>query len=344
MSPKLDRTQQLNEILDEAENSPGALQSAAQRIQTHDPELASDLRLIAALRNVAPARPEMETARLAIGQRLTREILAESGGGAEPASLRTLHLSEPPMPEVTATNALAPSLAARASIIIRPVARWARQRKRAVISIAVAAAILLAVGVTLSMASVDSLPGSPLYGLKLSEESFLLALPLGPDAHAQVLSMVAMRRLHEAQAEAQAHHDAEAQSLLNQYNQDMIQLITLAASVNAHDGDSSAITAQISQLVLTQDSILRSSTTMGDSLFQQALSASAATVQQTLQQQHIALPNGNAQNNDKGRSPQPTATATATPTPSPQATPTPPGVSGSHGHGHHHGGGGSNNQ
>ena len=347
MISDMDRPQMFNDILDAAEGDPEALRAAARQMSTHDGELAEDLHLAALLRDVAPARSEVDSARLHIGQLLTREILADPASDeARHIPFRPLRLSEPPnfAGEPVASAETAPDSARPATQAASPTrapGAWRLSQRRTVASGAAAAALFLALTVGLSIAAADSLPDSPLYGLKRGEETVLLTLPLDENTHARALGMVALRRLTEAQAEARAHHDTQATALLTQYSGDMVQLITLAATIQAHKQDSSAVTAQISQLVQAQSIVMQSAPALGDSAFSAALSSSVTIVQATLAQQHVNVPGMNGQNPGKDHSGQPTPTPSPTqsPTPTPSGTPTP-----SHGHGHEHSGASANTQ
>ena len=341
MISKMDREGQFNSILDSAEGDADSLLFAARQIERRDADLSANLHLLAQLRQTAPSRAEIDKARLRVGQRLTRDIFADPDDvGAQERALRQLRLSEPPETAVypaismrDATSAPTPS-ASPTPTLAYPKRTFTR--RRVIMGTAAAAALFLALSAGLTAASAQSLPESPLYNVKLAEESILLAFPQSDNTRAQTLSMIAERRLMEAQAEANAHHDSEATTLLSQYNGDMRQLIMLAASVNQQHGDSSAITAQIAQVIQTQQTIQLAAAAQGDSTFTQALSDSAATVSVTLKKQNVTLPgaNGNAgQNNGKGHG----GVSSATPTIGP--TPTPPGSSGSHSHGHGNGNG-----
>jgi hypothetical protein len=341
IDPGIDRERQFDSILDASMGSGDMLLAAARQIQPRDAEMSTNLRLIALLHETAPAKSEIDAARLRIGQRLTREIFVDpSDEEAQKRAIRPLRLSEPPETPLYPTESnITTATSIPAQAVPRMVARliWTPRRRRVLIGAVAAATLFLALGVGLSTASAQSLPDSPLYSVKRTEESILLSLPVGDSTHAQMLSMVAQRRLAEALAETKARHDTEAQTLLSQYNDDMRQLIMLAASVNAKNGDSSAIIAQITLTLQTQQSILRSAAAEGDTPFTQALKSSEATITATLKQQHITLPSINevtGEDNGKGHN----AVATTTPTIGP--TPTAPGASGSHGHGHsnNHGG------
>lgn len=342
MIPEMDRPQRFNDILDVAGSDPEALLLAARQIHDGDEELAGDLRLAALLRGVMPDKSEVDSARLRIGQMLTREVLADpANSDARHMPFRPLRLSEPPdfEPQVVdrQDGARAASLptsrgAAVARFIRMP---WRQMLVRG----GVAAALLLALTAGLSFAAAGSLPESPLYGLKRGEETLLLALPLDENSHARALTMVAMRRLQEAEAEAQEHQDAKATALLAEYNSDVVQLITLAATIQAHNEDATAVTDQISQIVQAQTVVVNSATTLGDTAFTNALTVSVATIQTTLKQQHVVVPGMGGQNTGKGHQVQPGPTPTPSPTPSPAPTGTPaptPTPGGSHGHGHGH--------
>ncbi len=335
MIPEMDRERQFDSILDAAENDGEALIAAARQIERRDAEVSADLRLLAQLLNVAPSRGEIDSARLRVGQRLTHDIFASNGNeDAQKHALRTLRLSEPPEPILTPVESASETASTTSTPRAARIPRRMPRMRRIFIGTAAAAALLLAFGVGLTAASAQSLPESPLYGIKRAEESFLLALPLSDSARAWTLSMAAQRRLVEAQSEAIAGHNTEALALLRQYDEDMQSLIMLAASINAQHGDSSAVTEQILVILQMQQTIQQSTIEFKDSVFSQALKDSAATITATLQEQNVTLPStksGAGQNSGKSHS------GTATPTPTIGPTPTPPGSSGTHGHGHGHG-------
>lgn len=338
MIPEMDRERQFNDILDAAESDSEALLAAARQIERHDTEISADLHLLAQLLNVSPTRAEIDSARLRVGQRLTRDIFAGNGDqDSQKHALRPLRLSEPPdiipTPDDPASARPLSADAPRATILPRRLPSM----RRIIIGTVAAATLLLALGAGLTAASAQSLPESPLYSVKRAEETLLLAFPLNDSARAWALSMVAQRRLAEAQHEAINGNNAEATTLLSQYNDDMRSLIMLAAVVNARHGDSSAITTQILMLLQTQQTIQQSSIARSDSSFSRALNDSAATISATLLEQNVTLPNtkGSAgQNNGKGHG------GATTPTPTIGPTPTVPGSSGTHSHGH---GNGNNN-
>ncbi len=332
-----DRERQFDTILDVADSDTEALLAASRQIQRNDPEMGANLRLIAMLRGITPDKAEIDTARLRIGQRLTRDILADPDEvDTQKHGLRPLRLSEPPEIALSRAETGGDSASAAVESVSRSPIAGARRmstRRRIILGAVAAAALLLALGAGLTTASAQSLPESPLYGVKRAEESILLALSMSDDARAQTLGMIAERRLLEAQAEDGERHEAEVAILLGQYNDDMRQLIMLAASVNAHHGDSSAITAQIAQVLQMQQDIQRAATAQGDRAFMKALNDSAAAIAATLRAENVTLPNANdaaGQNNGKNHD-----VATATPTFGP--TPTTPGSSGSHSHGNGHG-------
>jgi hypothetical protein len=358
----MERQRQFNDILDAADGNAGALITAASMLDERDAAMAANLRLIAQLRQIAPPRSEIESARLRIGQRVTREVFGDiSDEDARMAPLRSLRLSEPPAPDDQSLADLlnkARAHAARAhaapahtltgahvSAVGPRNPLWRHVRKRAAMGAFAAATLLLALGVGLSYASADSLPGSPLYGLKRGEESLMLVMPQSVESHARTLSMIAVRRLVEAQAESRAHHDTQAKMLLQQYNDAMNQLIGLAATIKSQHGDNSVVTAQILQVLAVQATIQQTTIYTNDPVFASALENSVAQVQRALDQSHIATPNANGANpnseKDHGNQPNsaptpsptvaPTSAPTASPTPSPSPSPTP---SNRHEHGH----------
>jgi uncharacterized protein DUF5667 len=349
MAPDIDRERRLDAIITVAEGDVGAVRAAARQIQGRDGDLAADLRLIARLRETAPIRVEIDAARLRVGQRLTRDIFASAGAGEAEYPLRPLRRSEPretetiPAQARTARASTVPSLTPTLPGTL-PGASYGRRRsrwRRAVLTATAAAALFLAVGGGVTAASAQSLPDSPLYGVKRAEESILLALPLSDDLHAEALGMIAQRRLDEAEAEASQLHDTEVTVLLSDYNGDMRQLIMLAANVSARGGDDSNITAQIAKILASAQAIQQDAAAHGLTAFSKALGATADNIAATLTEQHIKLPgmNGsNGQNNGKGHGVPPKATPTVGP------TPTPPGSSGTHdggGNGSGHGNGSS---
>ncbi len=353
MISDMDRERQFDDILDVASGDVEALLAAARQLERRDEKMSADLRLIAFLCETTPSKAEIDSARLRVGQRLTRDILAAPlDEDARKLALRPLRLSEPPetTPDaVVSTRAAEPSSAGNTSPSItasspRMSRDWLRISQSVIFWAVAAATLFLALGMGLTLASAQSLPESPLYGIKRAEEAIMLALPLDANARAQTLGMIAIRRLQEAQAEASAHHDAQAKALLSQYNDDMRQLIMLAASVKAQHGDSGAITAQIAQALQAQQAIQQSAVTTSDTTFKQALANSSAAIATSLQQQNISLPSANSGagpnggDNPGGVTGTPTASPTPTTSPTPTASPTPS----SHGHGHGHGHGSAN--
>lgn len=349
----MDRQRQFNDILDAADGDAGALITAASLLDERDAAMAANLRLIAQLRQLAPPRSEIESARLRIGQRVTREVLGDmSDEDAPMAPLRSLRLSEPPAPDDHSLTDLlnkarahsAPAHALTGAHVPAVGPRnplWRHVRKRAAIGAVAAATLLLALGVGLSYASLDSLPGSPLYGLKRGEESLMLVMPQGVESHARTLSMIAVRRLVEAQAESRAHHDTQAKMLLQQYNDAMNQLISLAATVKSQHGDNSVVTAQIVQVLAVQSTIQQTTMYANDPVFASALENSVAQVQRALNQSQIATPSANDANpnSEKGHGNQPNGASTPSPTVAPTSAPTAsptPTPSNGHGRGHGH--------
>ena len=346
MTSDADRERQLDAILSKAEGNADMLPAASREIREHDTILEADLHLLARLRTLEPARQELDDARLRVGQRLTREVLA-APGEAEPwwRPFRELRLSEPPKidPPTTAATPAEPTPMA----VIAPPARRANRRailRRLTIATAAAAVLLVAFVSGISALSAQSLPESPLYGVKRAEEAALLSLPMDNNARAETIGMIAQRRLSEAAAESNAHRNREALSLLNQYTSAVHQLISLAVGVSGQGGDTSVITFQIEQALRAAQVAQQSANQQGQTTFSQALTVTESNVTTSLQQAHVSLPassgqtgTGDGHNQPTGTIPTPTSefsspTTTATPSATPQPTPT-----GNHGLHRHNG-------
>lgn len=352
MTSDADRERQLDAILSKADGDADMPRAASREVQERDADLDADLRLLARLRILEPARQELDDARLRVGQRLTREILA-APGEAEPwwRPFRALRLSAPPKVDPPA-NAVTPAEPTPVTMNSSPALRSNRRAilRRLTVAAAAAAILLVSFVAGMSALSAQSLPESPLYGVKRAEEAALLSLPMDNNARAETIGMIAQRRLGEAVAEANAHRNREALSLLNQYTSAVRQLISLAAGVAAQGGDTSAITSQIEQALRAAQIAQQSAYQQGQTSFSQALTVSELNVTSSLQQAHVSIPASSGQNGTGGAHGQPTSTiptptdvaSTPTVTPTSTAQPTPTGNHGLHRH-IGHGAGASNN-
>jgi hypothetical protein len=373
MSLGTDRERQFDDILDAAGGDSNALRDAARRVARHDLELSADLDFVARLSGIMPSRAEIDSARLAVGQRLASAILAGAGEeAARNGARKQLRRSEPEpyrpghdggsqaasasaggalIPPTTTTKITSTEPIQRTSSPPAALPRRAVTRGRVFLSAVAAVIALIALGAALTALSASSLPESPLYSVKRAEESVLLAFPLDGASQARVLSMVALRRLTEAQDEAIVGRDREAEILLDQFNDDVRQMIRIAAKASGNASERRAITMQIANVLKVQDVVRNEAQTRGNAAFSQALSASAVALATTLQQSNVTLPS--ADNNSSqypngssgGMTPQPNATP-ATPSPGgPNASPSPspgqPTPTVCPGHGKGHGGSGS---
>lgn len=362
MSSRMERERQFDDILDAAEGDTDALRDAALRARRHDPELGDQLTLIAQLTALKPSRAEVSDARLRIGQRLASAILA---GAGEDAALsqphRQLRLSEPEAfqpdrPDFVNERTLAnvvPTLAAGAAPpLVTPIARRnmsPSRRRLAMSALAIAALVIFIAGLT--ALSVSSLPESPLYGVKRTEEAALLALPLDHVSRVQVLSMVALRRLTEADDESEAGRESRATELIHEFSSGVQQMIMIALSPQNDATVRQVIAQQIADVMQAQTNVRQNAIRRGDTTFSKALSASQTTIQTNLQLNHITLPppDNNVVNGSPtsgvttpsgapGGVATPSSIGTVTPT-APAATCTP---GSSHGKGGGNGGGSNN--
>jgi hypothetical protein len=100
----------------------------------------------------------------------------------------------------------------------RPALNWLPQRVVRVALAGVAALVPVAAGFTVAAASNSSVPGDPLYGVKLGVERVELAVAMNPAARARLQLQFADTRLQEAQQLYARGRSKDAIALVNQYD------------------------------------------------------------------------------------------------------------------------------
>jgi hypothetical protein len=216
-------------------------------------------------------------------------------------------------------------------------------------ALGMAALIVFLIGLT--ALSAPSLPESPFYGVKRAEETILLALPLDHVSQVRVLSMIALRRLAEADDESAAGRDNRATELVYEFNVDVKQMIGIAISSQNDASSRQVIAQQIADVIQAQTNVRQNAIRRGDTMFSQALSDSQATIQTNLQLNRITLPppDNNVVNGSPTSgvtTPSGAPSGAATPTSIGTVTPTAPAATCTPGSSHGKGGGnggGSNN-
>lgn len=297
----------------------------SRRAAEMDEDVAADLALIAALQQVNPGRHEREGAYTRVGERIAKLMAAESSpaGGADKKGARAF------LRAVTAP----PVLTARQPAIRQRALDALRRTSILVAALLVAATAALAGA---SVASAHALPDSPLYTVKRAEEQLLWAVAWTDESKGQTLTVIAGHRLHEATAEADQRHTAEALRLVGNLNTTLGSLVTLTAQVQHAHKDTTALTGDIRTMLDAEQTIAAQAATHGETDFAKALSDSMQTVHAQIATAGVTLPKAphqgsNGQNNGDGQGkPQQTPTPKPTHTPrtdsgsgSPQGKPTP---------------------
>lgn len=318
---ELDDNQQarlFDALLEDAERWRVAPRAQSRRAAELDDEVAEDLALVAALRDVTPGRGEVEFARSRVGQRLAEMMRTESAPSEaawdDGARVAPWEVAAPPT-----TPMSRPYRSARAQRIWRQTQPAQTTRARIPLSrmiAGVAALLILAFGLLAgaSVASAQALPESPLYAIKRAEETTLLALSWTDQSKGQTLMMIADHRITEAMAEAGLQHTTEARALLGEFNTALSQLIDLTAHANAAHEDSSSLTRAVQVTLEVEQNAAAQAAAQGETTFAQAAQTSAQAAVTHIQQAGIALPGQSGQSHGKGNGAGATSTSSATKT------------------------------
>ncbi len=197
--------------------------------------------------------------------------------------------------------------------------------------------ITLAVGV--SRASASAMPSSPLYALKRAEEWAALNTAWSDQRRGDVLVVMARRRLDEAIQESTAGHKQRAQSLVQEYQSDVVAIADLVGRMTTQHENPQTLVAQLASVLSAQQDATHVADQSGDSTFVDELSAAGRASQAAIDANRILLPgpipgfhNGDGSTATPGsnKPTSPTRLPEATP-PTPTKTPDGRGTGGSHG-------------
>lgn len=271
-------------LLNDADRWNTAPHAQARRAAEMDETVAEDLAFVAALRAVAPSRPEAAAARERIAQRLA-QLMREEPGHTTAARLRGPRawlraVTAPPIR--AARNRVTPRIA-----ITAPPARVGR------VAAFTGAALVLIVTLLAcaSVAAGQALPESPLYGLKRAEETLQLDLAMTDGSKGATLQMIASHRLAEATAEADQRRPDEARALLSQFDATLYQLITLTAHAQtSHEEDAASLARAVLVTLTAEQQSAAHATAQGESTFAAAIAASAHAAEARIQQAGVSLP------------------------------------------------------
>lgn len=182
--------------------------------------------------------------------------------------------------------------------------------------------ITLAVGV--SRASASAMPSSPLYALKRAEEWAALNTAWSDQRCGDVLVVMARRRLDEAIQESTAGHKQRAQSLVQEYQSDVVAIADLVGRMTTQHENTRPLVAQLASVLSAQQEATHAADQSGDSTFVDALSAAGRASQAAIDENRILLPGpipGFHNGNDPTAAPG--SSSPTTPTRTPEATPPP---------------------
>jgi hypothetical protein len=187
-------------------------------------------------------------------------------------------------------------------------------------------ALILAGGGGIVYASTDSLPGSPLYGVKRATEEVQLFLAPTGTRRAELHINFAQRRLEEVQALAQAKKGKVDEETLAAIAEETD--LALEEVEGAHPADKSDLLEKLASLTERQQAVLKGVQLKAPEAAQEGLNRALEASQQGHERAREAL-----EKEKPGRDVKPTKTPKPTPTPKPTKTPKPTPVPGEHGQG-----------
>jgi uncharacterized membrane protein YgcG len=264
------RRRRFERALNELDAQGISIDECVEHYAADDPELASTLRLAAAVRaarplgDLQPMRLRVETALLA-GMNGLR---AEDGTATQPG--RHAQLSQ--------------AHAGKSGY-----ARLVSSRTR----IGLAAAVLLvvvAVGWVVSMLAQGALPESALYAVKRGDEWMALHVAWSDQQRGEVLAAIAAHRLTEACAEAAHNHPLQMRAVIDELNVDMGQLIALTAEMAAHHENTTAVANALARDLNEEYSAILAAQRAGQTSLAQALAGSIQAQQKDIQHYKLSLP------------------------------------------------------
>jgi hypothetical protein len=186
-------------------------------------------------------------------------------------------------------------------------------------------ALVLAGGGGIVYASTDSLPGSPLYGVKRATEEVQLFLAPTGTRRAELHINFAQRRLEEVQALAQAKGKVDEETLAAIAEETDLALEEVEG---VHPADKSDLLEKLASLTERQQAVLKGVQAKAPEAAQEGLNRALEASQQGHERAREAL-----EKEKPGRDVKPTKTPKPTPTPKPAKTPKPTHVPGEHGQG-----------
>jgi hypothetical protein len=185
--------------------------------------------------------------------------------------------------------------------------------------------LVLAGGGGIVYASTDSLPGSPLYGVKRAAEQVQLFLAPGGTRRAKLYIKFAQRRLEEVQAlvETKAKVDEETLAAIAEETD-----LALEEVEGAHPADKSELLKKLASLTERQQAVLKGVQAKAPEAAQKGLNRALEASQRGHERAREAL-----EKEKPGRDVKPTHTPKPTRAPRPTKTPKPTHTPGEHGQG-----------
>lgn len=282
-------------LLSDADRWNMAPSAQARRAAETDATVADDLALVAALRELAPARSETEAARTRVAQSLAEVMRAEPGRAAG-GRLRGARawLRAVTAPPARVARSFATPLLANEATTARSANGARRGRAAAFGAMALIIIAMLLGGAT--VASAQSLPESPLYNLKRAEETLQLDFATTDSAKGAALETIATHRLTEAVAEADQHRDTEARALLQEFDAALSQMIDLTAQAQSEHENAGAIANAVQTLLTAEENSAARATKRGELAFAAAAMAGAQAAHAHIQAAGVTLPGSPSQN------------------------------------------------